>query len=84
MPWMERVIPFLEVSMPGRVQGPDLSPRLLLQKFAAPRGPIPAPKNAEGGVETSRQASLSLLNNTFRQLNASRQEGLGGRIDLLG
>ena len=75
---------FLEDSMHGRVSGPDLSPKMLLQNFAAPRGPLPAPRNAEGSVETLRQASQGLLNNTFHQVNASRQEGVGGRVDLLG
>ncbi len=70
--------------MPGRVAGPDLSPKMLLQNFAMPRGPLPAPKNAEGSVETPRRASQGLLNNTFRQINAGRQEGVGGRVDLLG
>ena len=75
---------FLEVSMPGRVQGADLSPKNLLRNSAAPSGPLPATKSATGGVETPRQASQGLLNNTFRQVNASKIEGVGGRVDLLG
>ena len=70
--------------MPGRVSGPDLSPKMLLQNIAAPRGPLPPPKNVRGSVETVGRASQGLLNNTFRQLNASKQEGVGGRVDLLG
>ena len=75
---------FLEPFMPGRVSGPDLSPKMLLQNFAAPSGPIPPPQSAEGAAVELPRISQGLLNNTFRQRAASRHEGVGGRVDLLG
>ncbi len=70
--------------MPGRVLGADLSPKVLLRNIAVPSGPIPPPQSAEGAVETLPKVSQGLLGNTFRQLAASRNEGVGGRVDLLG
>ena len=70
--------------MPARVSGADLSPKMLLRNVAAPSGPIPPPKNAEGAAEDTRRVSQGLLNNTFRQLSAAKNEGVGGRVDLLG
>lgn len=61
--------------MPGRVSGPDLSPKMLLQNSAAPRGPLPAPKNAEGSVETPRRASQGLLE---QHLSADQCRTSGG------
>ena len=37
--------------MPARVSGADLSPKMLLRNVAAPSGPIPASKSAEGAAE---------------------------------
>jgi len=70
--------------MPLRVSNVDLSPRSLLHNAVIPAGPIPPPRNVEGGVERPREASMNLLWNTFIQLSASKQDGVGGRIDLLG
>jgi hypothetical protein len=70
--------------MPARVSGADLSPKSLLRNVAAPSGPIPASKSAEGAAEELPRVSQGLLGNTFRQLAASRNEGVGGRVDLLG
>jgi hypothetical protein len=70
--------------MPGRVSGADLSPKSLLRNIAAPSGPIPPPRNAEGAAENTGRISNGLLGNTFRQLAASKNEGVGGRVDLLG
>ncbi len=70
--------------MPLRVSNVDLSPRSLLDNAAIPTGPIPPPRNVEGGAERPREVSTNLLQNTFIQLNASKQDGVGGRIDLLG
>ena len=70
--------------MPGRVSGIDLSPRMLLRNIAAPSGPIPPPQSAEGAAEDIRRISQSLLGNTFKQLAAAKNEGVGGRVDLLG
>ena len=67
-----------------RVDNVDLSPRQLLQNLAAPQGPMPAPKNAEGGSESSRVASVGLIQQTMVQVNAGRVDGVGGRVDLLG
>ncbi|MEE2754474.1 MAG: hypothetical protein VX910_10870 [Candidatus Latescibacterota bacterium] len=70
--------------MPGRVSGADLSPKLLLRNFAAPSGPIPPPQNVQGAAEEFPRVGLGLLGNTFRQLAVSKNEGVGGRVDLLG
>jgi hypothetical protein len=70
--------------MPGRVSGADLSPKSLLRNIAAPSGPIPPPQNARGAAEELPRVSQGLLGNTFRQLAASKNEGVGGRVDLLG
>ena len=70
--------------MPGRVSGVDLSPKMLLRNIAAPSGPIPPPQNAKGAAENTGRVSQGLLGNTFRQLAASRNEGVGGRVDLIG
>ncbi len=70
--------------MPGRVSSADLSPKSLLRNIAAPSGPIPPTKSAEGAAEETRRVSQGLLGNTFRQLAASKNEGVGGRVDLLG
>ena len=70
--------------MPGRVSGVDLSPRMLLRNIAAPSGPIPPSPSAEGAAEDIRRIGQSLLGDTFTQLSAARNEGVGGRVDLLG
>ena len=70
--------------MPQRVSNIDLSPRRLLQNSAAPQGPLPAPRNAEGSAESSRIAGVSLIQNTIHQVNTSRVNGVGGKVDLLG
>ncbi len=70
--------------MPQRVSNIDLSPRKLLQNSASPQGPLPAPRNAQGSSESSRVASVSLIQNTINQVNTSRVNGVGGKVDLLG
>ena len=67
-----------------RVDNVDLSPRRLLQASAAPQGPLPPPPAAQGGSESSRVASVGLIQQTMVQVNASRVNGVGGRVDLLG
>ena len=71
--------------MLGRVSGADLSPKSLLCNIAAPSGPIPPPQSAKGAaVELLPRVSQELLGRTFTQLAASKNEGVGGRVDLLG
>ena len=67
-----------------RVSNIDLSPHRLMQNSASPGGPLPANRSAEGGSETPGRVSMGLLASTMRQVSASKQEGVGGRIDLLG
>ena len=67
-----------------RVNNVDLSPRRLLQNLVAPQGPIPPPNNASGSAESQRIAGRGLINATIRQVAAGKQDGVGGRIDLLG
>jgi hypothetical protein len=67
-----------------RVSNIDLSPSQLMRNSASPGGPLPANRSAEGGSETQGRVSMGLLASTMRQVSAGRQEGVGGRIDLLG
>jgi hypothetical protein len=53
----------------------DLSPQPLLRNVAAPQGPMPPASVARGA---------SLLTQTFQQVNTSRVNGVGGKVDLLG
>ena len=62
----------------------DLAPKRLFQSTAAPRGPLPPPPNAQNSSELQRLVSVNLLNDTFRQIDTSQVDGLGGKIDLLG
>jgi hypothetical protein len=70
--------------MPGRVSGVDLSPKTLLRNIAAPSGPIPPPQSVKGAAEELPRVSQGLLGRTFTQLAAAKNEGVGGRVDLLG
>ena len=67
-----------------RVDNVDMSPRQLLQASASPQGPMSPPPAAQGGSETSRLASVGLMQQTFVQVNSSKVDGVGGRVDLLG
>jgi len=62
----------------------DLSPKPLLRSVAAPQGPLPPRSTTRGGTEANPIAGVSLLANTFRQLNTSKVNGVGGKVDLLG
>lgn len=62
----------------------DMSPKQLLSNIAAPQGPMPPASVARGGAEDNRIAGASLLNRTFQQVNTSRVNGVGGKVDLLG
>lgn len=66
------------------VKSIDLSPQPLLRNVAAPQGPMPPASVARGGAEDNRIAGTSLLTQTFQQVNTSRVNGVGGKVDLLG
>jgi len=66
------------------VKSIDLSPQPLLRNVAAPQGPMPPASVARGGAEDNRIAGASLLTKTFQQVNTSRVNGVGGKVDLLG
>jgi hypothetical protein len=57
---------FLEVFMPGRVSGADLSPKTLLRNIAAPSGPIPPPKSAEGAAQELPRVSQGFSEEPLR------------------
>jgi len=66
------------------VNNADMSPKPLLRNVAAPQGPMPPASVARGGAEDNRIAGASLLSKTFQQVNTSRVNGMGGKVDLLG
>ena len=68
----------LQASMVGT------APHSLLRNAASPKGLPPPPPNAQNSSETQGLVSVNLLNDTFRQVNTSKNNGVGGKVDLLG